>query len=164
MAQQLAASRSPAAYAGVLAYAHGHPGEGASAAYLALGHAYMQDHRTPEAIANLTQAKRSGEALADYADYLTAQSDIQSGHAADAYALLDRFADRYPDSIFAATAPVLLATAHLQQKCAQQLLRRYRWTAYLQIQPLELMRHRRQSAFRKLTDTPQRVLRRNPFP
>jgi soluble lytic murein transglycosylase len=118
MAQQLAATRSPAAYAGVLSYAHTHPGEGAAAAYLALGHASMQDHRYPEAIADFTQAKRSGEALADYADYLAAQAAIQSGHSGDAYPLLDRFAGRYPDSIFAATAPVQLATAHLQQNDA----------------------------------------------
>jgi soluble lytic murein transglycosylase len=122
MAQQLAATRSPASYAGVLAYAHDHPGEGAAAAYLALGHAYMQDHRTAEAIANFTQAKHSGEAMADYADYLAAQAAIQSGRPTDAYALLDRFADRYPDSIFAATAPVQLATAHLQQNDAQGAL------------------------------------------
>ena len=122
MAQQLAATRSPAAYAGVLTYAHSHPGEGAAAAYLALGHASMQDHRYPEAIADFTQAKRSGEALADYADSLAAQAAIQSGHSGDAYAFLVRFADRYPDSIFAATAPVQLATAHLQQNDPQGAL------------------------------------------
>ena len=122
MAQQLAATRSPAAYAGVLVYARAHPGEGAAAAYLALGHASMQDHRYPEAIADFTQAKRSGEALADYADYLAAQAAIQSGHATDAYAFLDRFADRYPDSIFAPTAPVQLASAHLQQNDLQGAL------------------------------------------
>jgi len=115
MAQQLAATHSPAAYAGVLSYAHAHPGEGAAAAYLALGHACMQDHRYPEAISDFIQAKRFGEALADYADYLAAQAAIQSGRAGDAYPLLDHFADHYPDSIFAATAPVQLATAHLQQ-------------------------------------------------
>jgi len=115
MAQQLASTRSPAAYAGVLGYAQSHPGEAAAAAYLSLGHAYMQDHRYPEAAANLVQAKRSGEALDDYADYLGAQAAIQAGRGADAYALLDHFADRYPDSIFVATAAVLLADAHLQQ-------------------------------------------------
>jgi soluble lytic murein transglycosylase len=115
MAQQLASTRSAAAYAGVLSYAQTHPGEAAAAAYLSLGHAYMQDHRYPEAAASLAQAKRSGEALDDYADYLGAQTAIQAGRGADAYALLDHFADRYPDSIFVATAPVLLANAHLQQ-------------------------------------------------
>ncbi len=122
MAQQLAAASSTAAYAGVLHYAQSHPGEGAAAAYLALGHAYMQDHRYADAIGNFNQAKRSGEALDDYADYLAAQAAIQSGRAGDSYTLLDHFADRYPDSIFAATAPVLLAGAHLQQNDAQGAL------------------------------------------
>jgi len=115
MAQQLAATRSIAAYAGVLSYAQGHPGEGAAAAYLALGHAYTLDHRYAEATADFSQAKRAGEALDDYADYLGAQAAIQAGHGAEAYALLDHFADHYPDSIFVATAPELLANAHLQQ-------------------------------------------------
>ncbi len=122
MAQQLAAASSAAAYAGVLRYAQSHPGEGAAAAYLALGHAYMQDHRYADAIGNFNQAKRAGDALADYADYLAAQAAIQSGHAGDSYSLLDHFADRYPDSIFAVTAPVLLASAHLQQNDAQGAL------------------------------------------
>ncbi len=123
MAQQLASTHSAAAYVGVLRYAQSHPGEGAAAAYLALGHAYLQDHRYTEAASNLSQVKRNGEALDDYADYLGAQGAIQSGHAGDAYALLDHFADRYPDSIFAATAPVLLANAHLLQSDAQGALR-----------------------------------------
>jgi soluble lytic murein transglycosylase len=115
MAQQLAATRSSAAYAGVLNYAQGHPGEGAAAAYLALGHAYTLDHRYAEAVSDFSQAKRAGEALDDYADYLGAQAAIQAGRGAEAYGLLDHFADHYPDSIFVATAPVLLANAHLQQ-------------------------------------------------
>ncbi len=49
--------RSPAAYAGVTAYAHAHTGEAASAAYLALGHAYLLDHRYPEAAASFQKAK-----------------------------------------------------------------------------------------------------------
>ena len=115
MAQQLAATRSAAAYGGVLSYAQNHPGEGAAAAYLALGHAYMLDHRFGEATSDFIQAKRAGEALDDYADYIGAQTAIQAGRGGDAYALLDHFADHYPDSIFAATAPVLLANAHLHR-------------------------------------------------
>ena len=122
MAQQLAASRSPAAYAGVLSYAKSHPGEGAAAAYLALGHAYLLDHRDADAAANFALAKRAGDALDDYADYLGAQAAIQANRADQAYALLDHFADHYPDSIFVATAPVLLANAHLQQKDAKGAL------------------------------------------
>jgi soluble lytic murein transglycosylase len=115
MAQQLASTRSVAAYAGVLNYAQGHPGEGAAAAYLALGHAYALDHRYAEATADFSQAKHAGDALDDYADYLGAQAAIQAGHGAEAYGLLEHFADHYPDSIFVPTAPVLLANAHLLQ-------------------------------------------------
>jgi soluble lytic murein transglycosylase len=122
MAQQLAATRSAAAYSGVLNYAHGNPGEGAAAAYLALGHAYMLDHRYGDASANFIEANRAGDALDDYADYLAAQASIDAGRPADAYKLLDNFAARYPDSIFDSTAPVLLANAHLQQKDAQGAL------------------------------------------
>jgi soluble lytic murein transglycosylase len=123
MAQQLASTRAVAAYAGVLSYAKTHPGEGAAAAYLALGHANMLDHRYADAGTNFRQANASGNALDDYADYLGAQAAVQAGRPADAYALLDKFGDRYPDSIFVATAPVLLANAHMQQQDAQGALR-----------------------------------------
>jgi soluble lytic murein transglycosylase len=122
MAQQLAATRAPAAYAGVLSYAHSHPGEGAATAYLALAHANYMDHRYADAVTNFNEAKRAGEALDDYADYLGAQAAIQAGRSGDAYALLDHFADHYPDSIFVANAPVLLANAHLQQQDARGAL------------------------------------------
>ena len=115
MAQQLASTRSVAAYEGVLVYAHGHPGDGAATAYLALGHAYMLDHRYTDAVVAYRQASTAGMALDDYADYLGAQAALQASHGADAYALLDRFAERHPDSIFNANAPVLLASAYLQQ-------------------------------------------------
>jgi soluble lytic murein transglycosylase len=123
MAQQLALTRSAAAYSGVENYARTHPGEGAAAAHLALGHAYMLDHRYVDAIGSFHQANVSGTALDDYADYLGAQAAIQAGRGSDAYALLDRFADRHPESIFDASAPVLLANAHLQQNDPQGALR-----------------------------------------
>ncbi|HWZ50330.1 MAG TPA: transglycosylase SLT domain-containing protein [Granulicella sp.] len=114
MAQQLAATRSPAAYAGVLSYAANHPGEAAAAAYLAVGHAYMLDRRFPEAASMFLHAANTGKALDDYATYLGALAWLQAGRGADAYSLLDHFADRFPDSIFAATAPILLANTYLQ--------------------------------------------------
>ena len=123
MAQQLAATRSPAAYAGVQNYAAAHPGEGAAAAYLALGHAYAQDHRASDAAAMFRRAAAAGKALDDYADYLGAQASLQANRPADAYALLDHFADRHPDSIFVATAPILLANAYLQSGDPQGALR-----------------------------------------
>jgi soluble lytic murein transglycosylase len=123
MAQQLAATRSAAAYSGVENYARVHPGEGAAAAYLALGHAYMLDHRYADAAATFRRTGVSGSALDDYADYLGAQASMQAGHAADAYPLLDHFAERHPESIFKANAPVLLANAYLQQNDPQGALR-----------------------------------------
>jgi len=123
MAQQLALTRSPAAYSGVENYARLHPGEGAAAAYLALGHSYMLDHRYADAADTFRRANASGTALDDYADYLGAQASIQAGRGADAYSSLDRFADRHPESIFKANAPVLLANAHLQQNDPQGALR-----------------------------------------
>ena len=49
MAQQLANTRTAAAFAGVSSYAASHPGAGAATAYLALGHAYGMDHKYGEA-------------------------------------------------------------------------------------------------------------------
>ncbi len=123
MAQQLAATRSAAAYSGVMGYAKAHPGEGAAAAYLALGHAYSVDHRYGEAVANYRLAGGSGEALDDYADYLGAQAAIQAGQGTEAYPLLTGFAERYPESIFVPSAPVMLANAHLQQNDPQGALK-----------------------------------------
>lgn len=122
MAQQLNATRSSAAYSGVQSYARSHPGEGAATAWLALGHAYMLDRRYNEAYTAFQQAKASGNALDDYADYLGAQAALQANRGADAYSLLDRFADRHPDSIFVANAPVLLANAYIQQSNPQGAL------------------------------------------
>ena len=123
MAQQLASSRSAAAYAGVVAYAHAHPGDGAATAYLALGHASMLDHRYADAVGAYKQASQSGDALGDYADYLGAQADLQATHGANVPALLDRFAERHPESIFIASAPVLLADANIQQGNPQAAVR-----------------------------------------
>jgi soluble lytic murein transglycosylase len=122
MAQQLTATRSPAAYRGVESYAKAHPGEGAAAAYLALGHAYMLDRRYIEAADAYRQAARSGKALDDYADYLGAQASLQAGNGADANVLLDHFAVRHPESIFNDDAPVLLANAYIQQNNPQAAL------------------------------------------
>ncbi len=113
MAQQLALLRTPEAYEGVTAYAHRNTGEAAAAAYLALGHAYLLDKRYAEAVASLTQARRDGEELADYADFLAAEASHESGDDAAAENLLKGFTERYPDSIFDDQAPELEATVLL---------------------------------------------------
>ncbi|MDE3189141.1 MAG: transglycosylase SLT domain-containing protein [Acidobacteriota bacterium] len=109
MAQQLATLRTLAAYAGVTGYARQHTGDAAAAAYLALGHAYLLDKRYQEAVASLHQAHETSDVLDDYADFLGAQANHESGNEAAAEALLRGFAQRYPDSIFVAQAPELEA-------------------------------------------------------
>ena len=114
MAQQLAQSRSAAAFAGMQSYAQAHPGEGAAAAYLAIGHAYSVDHHYAEAGGAYCQAAAAGEALRDYAEYLGAQAAVQNHDPATAIRMLEGFSTKYPSSIFAATAPVTRAQAYLQ--------------------------------------------------
>ena len=123
MAQQLASTRSSMAYDGVLNYAKGHPGDGAATAYLALGHAYMLDKRFPEAASTYRMAAGAGDALSDYADYLGAQAALAANHSAEAYGLLDRFAERHPGSIFIPNAPVLLANLYLAANNPQGALK-----------------------------------------
>jgi soluble lytic murein transglycosylase len=83
----------------------------------------MLDHRYADAAGIFRRASASGTALDDYADYLGAQAAVQGGHGADAYALLDHFEEKHSDSIFKASAPVLLANAYLQQNDPQGALR-----------------------------------------
>jgi soluble lytic murein transglycosylase len=115
MAQQLTTMRTPAAYAGVSAYAHRHTGDAAGAAYLALGHAYLLDRRYAEASASLRQARQNSEVLADYADFLAAEAEHDQGNETGAEALLRGFNDRHPDSIFDIEAPELEANVLLTE-------------------------------------------------
>ena len=123
MAQQLATMRSPAAYAGVSAYAHAHTGEAAAAAYLALGHAYLLDRKYPEAVSALHSANLAGQSLDDYADYLTAQVYLQNNKLPDAESVLNSFIQKHPDSIFVHSVPVLEANLFLQEEDSQAALR-----------------------------------------
>jgi soluble lytic murein transglycosylase len=123
MAQQLATNRTPSAYAAVLAYAHSHPGDAAAAAYLALGHAYLLDRNYASAISSFTQANEQGESLDDYADYLTAQAEINANELAQAETMLRGFAAKHPDSIFVGELPVTIANLSIQQGDPQTALR-----------------------------------------
>jgi soluble lytic murein transglycosylase len=116
MAQQLAALRTPAAYAGVTKYAHEHTGEAASAAYLALGRASLLDKHYAEAVADFRQARQAGEDLADYADFLGASANHSAGNEVAAEELLHGFARRYPESIFVSQVPELEANVLLGMK------------------------------------------------
>lgn len=118
MAQQLASFRAPASYAGVTSYAQAHPGIQAATAYLALGHAYALDKRYTDAADAFHRAATLGDVLSDYSDYLGAQALVNANRPADVTPLLDHFADRHPESIFAVSAPLLLANAYTQAKNA----------------------------------------------
>ena len=113
MAQQLASSRTAAAFAGVENYAASHPGEAAAAAYLAMGHAYAADRHYGDAVNAYKQASVQGTALRDYATYLAAQAAVNNRDATSAIALLTNFAVKFPGSIFTSNAPVTLANAYL---------------------------------------------------
>ena len=123
MAQQLSTIRTPAAYEGVAAYAHSHTGEAAAAAYLAIGHAYLLDHKFPDAVSALHSANNVGDALDDYADYLTAQAYLQSNQLAQAETILSGFVAKHPDSIFVASIPVLQANLFIQEGDPQSALK-----------------------------------------
>jgi soluble lytic murein transglycosylase len=116
MAQQLASTRTAAAYAGVMSYAGSHPGEGAATAYLALGHAYALDHRYGDAVDAYKRVAAAGDALSDYSDYLGAQALVAANRSAEVFPLLDHFQERHPESIFDQSAPLLEANAFIQQK------------------------------------------------
>jgi soluble lytic murein transglycosylase len=113
MAQQLANLRTPAAYAGVTAYARSHTGEASATAYLALGHAYLLDKRYAEAVASFHQAREVGQALDDYMDFLAAKAYHAADQEDQAEALLKGFKAKYPDSIFVDEAPELEANVLL---------------------------------------------------
>ena len=120
MAQQLASTRTSAAFAGVSSYAISHPGSGAATAYLALGHAFGLEHKYGEAADAYRRAGSvaggAGDALSDYSDYLGAQALMEANRSGEVFSLLDHFAERHPESIFDASAPLLLANAFIQQK------------------------------------------------
>ena len=125
MAQQLATLRTAEAYAAVTSYAHSHTGEAATAAYLALGHAYLLDGRFAEAEMALGEARRGNGELADYADFLDAEANHDTGDDTAAENILHGFTERYPDSIFDAQEPELEAGVLLNMKnytAARQVL------------------------------------------
>jgi soluble lytic murein transglycosylase len=112
MALQLLQNRTPAAYAGVEAYAHKHSAEDAgSLAWLTIGYAYFLDRQFAKSIDALEHARLHAGETGDYVAYYLATSEQQSGRAADAIALLSKFDETYPQSILSRDANVLYGDA-----------------------------------------------------
>jgi soluble lytic murein transglycosylase len=107
MAEQLLENRSPAAYAGVEAYARAHAREDAGAlAWLVVGYAHVLDHEYAKAIDPLNRAKPQAGDLGDYIAYYLGTCYLQTGRQGEALATLADFDKTYPDS-------VLIRDAHL---------------------------------------------------
>jgi soluble lytic murein transglycosylase len=121
MAQQLLEDRSPAAYAGVEAYARAHTKEDAGAlAWLAVGYAHVQDHDYAKAIDPLNRAKPLAGDLGDYVAYYLGTCYLQTGRQAEALAALANFAASYPDSLLVRDADVTYAGALLTEGRASE--------------------------------------------
>ncbi len=112
MARQLLENRTPAAYAGVEAYAREHSGSDAGAtARLVLGYAHILDHDYAKAIEPLKKARTHAGELDDYVAYFLAVAQNGSDQPADAVASLRDFATRFSDSIFLRDAALVQAGA-----------------------------------------------------
>jgi soluble lytic murein transglycosylase len=122
MAQQLATYRSPEAYAGVERFATAHTGEASTAAYLALGHAYIQDRRFDDAVRALKQASAQSSVLDDYVQYLQATALEQGNQYSQALTILSGYPDRYPESIFNGNLPVMVARLQIESSQPQAAL------------------------------------------
>jgi soluble lytic murein transglycosylase len=123
MAQQLIQDRTPAAYAGVEAYARAHNKEDAGAlAWLVVGYAHVLDHEYAKAIDPLNRAKPLSGDLGDYVAYYLGTCYLQTGRQAEALAALANFAATYPDSLLVRDADVSYAGALLSEGRAGEVV------------------------------------------
>jgi len=116
MARQLLQDRTPAAYAGVEAYARRHDKEDAGAlAWLVLGYAHTLDHDYAKAIDPLNRAKARAGDLGDYVTFYLGTSYFQAGQTAEAAKALVDFDTAYPESLLIRDAHILYGNALLAQ-------------------------------------------------
>ena len=116
MAQQLISDRTPAAYAGVEAYARAHSKEDAGAlAWLVVGYAHFIDKEYAKAIEPLNRAKPMAGDLGDYITYYLSTCYLQTGHQAEGMAAIANFEATYPDSLLIRDAHLSYANALLSE-------------------------------------------------
>jgi peptidoglycan lytic transglycosylase len=121
MARQLLQDRTPPAYAGVESYARKHAKEDAGAlAWLVAGYAHILDHDYAKAVDPLNRAKPKAGDLGDYVDYYLASSYSQTGHPAEAMAILSDFEKSFPDSLLLRDARVLYGNVLLSDNRAPE--------------------------------------------
>ncbi|MGH9539980.1 MAG: tetratricopeptide repeat protein, partial [Terriglobales bacterium] len=123
MARQLLQDRTPAAYAGVEAYARRHTKEDAGAlAWLVLGYAHVLDHDYAKAVDPLNRAKPLAGDLGDYVSLYLGTSYFQSGRTAEAVATLSEFDQAFPESLLTRDVHVLYASALLAESRSQDVI------------------------------------------
>ena len=114
MARQLIQDRSPAAYAGVQAYAVRHAREDVGAlAWLVIGYARVLDHNYAQAIDPLNRAKPRAGDLGDYVGYYLGTAYQQTGRLAEAIATFSTFDKNFSESLLLRDAHVVYANALL---------------------------------------------------
>lgn len=117
MARQLIEYRTPAAFAGVEAYANKHAGtEPAALAWFAIGYAHYLDTQFPAAISALQKAQPHIGELEDYTSYYIGNAYLLNNDPEESLAYLRGFGTKYPDSVFADDATLAYAKALLATK------------------------------------------------
>ncbi len=120
MARQLLQDRTPAAYAGVEAFARRHSSEDAGAlAWLVVGYAHILDHDYAQAIPSLSRAHPHAGDIGDYVDYYRGESYFQTGRVPEAVAALSGFEKKYPESLLITDAHLLYANLLVTEGQAQ---------------------------------------------
>jgi soluble lytic murein transglycosylase len=123
MARQLLQDRTPAAYAGVEAYARRHAKDDAGAlAWLVVGYAHVLDHDYAKAVDPLNRARPQAGDLGDYVSFYLASSYFQTGRAAEAVATVADFDKNYPESLLTRDAAVLHGSALLAENRQQDAI------------------------------------------
>jgi len=123
MARQLLQDRTPAAYAGVEAYARRHNKEDAGAlAWLVVGYAHVLDHDYAKAVDALRFAKPLAGDMGDYVSFYLGTSYLQTGRTAEAVTTLGEFDELYPESLLTRDAHILYASALLAEGRAKDAI------------------------------------------
>jgi soluble lytic murein transglycosylase len=123
MARQLLEDRTPAAYAGVQAYAMRYSKDDAGAlAWLVVGYARVLDRDYPKAVDALSRAKPQAGDLGDYVGYYLADAYLETGRTAEAASILSEFDKSYPESLLIRDAHISYAAALLSESRSEDAI------------------------------------------